>query len=61
MPIYRCECGGRLTRPLPHRCPYCHAVLTRQRRRHLISPWLVWLLAAAALALLVWFTRWWAG
>lgn len=28
-----CECGGELTRPIPHKCPHCGAIVAAVRQR----------------------------
>jgi len=58
--ILICECGGRVMRPIPERCPHCGQRILSVRRR-------IWpkLLAAAVVAalfgLLTWFVLYLVG
>ena len=55
-----CSCGGRLSRPLPDKCPHCGARIigARQNIWPLVWPVLVIILMFAALVGILW---WVAG
>jgi len=53
-----CQCGGKITRPLPKRCPHCGAEITGVKR--CLWPTIYPLLAIALMfGALVAFLWWW--